>query len=125
MGLTVAGFTLFGATYLISALVGTTAVDTATSYYDGEPMDVNQEDRRQWGLRMTIPVGGPFAAIPVASTATGGLFTGLSGATQVAGLSMGIAGAVLLGRANRSTGRVSLMLGPGPGGATLRIAGRF
>jgi len=121
----VAGFTLFGVTYLISALAGTIAIDTSNSYYDGEPTDVNMDNRRKWGLRMAIPVGGPFAAIPVGETATGKLFCGLAGATQVAGLSMGIAGAVLLARANRNMGRVSLMLGPRPDGASLGIAGRF
>ena len=72
-----------------------------------------------------IEISGPFLAIPVANTATGALFSGLAGATQVAGLSMGIAGAVLLGRANRNAGRLALTFGPQPGGATLRIAGRF
>lgn len=120
-----AGFTMFGATYLICALVGTIAIDTANTYYDGEATDANTDDRRKFGVRMTIPGVGPLLAIPVAETATGALFSGLAGATQVAGLSMGIAGAVLLSRANRNAGRVSLMLGPQPGGATLRIAGRF
>jgi hypothetical protein len=121
----VAGFTMFGSTYLICALVGTIAIDTANTSYDGEPSDVDMDQRRKFGTRMTIPGVGPFLAIPVASSATGSLFSGLAGATQVAGLSMGIAGAVLLSRANRNMGRFSLMLGPEPGGATLRIAGRF
>jgi hypothetical protein len=91
IGMTISGYTLFGTSYLISALIGTISLDYAA--------DVGGTGK--YGRRMLIPVAGPFMAIPRADSATGGLFTGFLGVIQVAGFVLGTAGAIKLGRANR------------------------
>ncbi|MFO7563063.1 MAG: hypothetical protein R6X02_10510 [Enhygromyxa sp.] len=106
IGMTISGYTLFGTSYLISALVGTISIDYAR--------DVGGSGT--YGRRMLIPLAGPFIAIPRADTATGGLFTGLVGVVQVTGFILGTAGAVRLGRANRE-----LMLMADSGGLTLKF----
>jgi hypothetical protein len=91
IGMTISGYTMFGTSYLISALIGTISLDYA-SHVGGSGT---------YGRRMLIPIAGPFLAIPRADSATGGLFTGFLGVIQVAGFVLGTAGAVKLGRANR------------------------
>jgi hypothetical protein len=91
IGMTISGYTMFGTSYLISALIGTISLDLAA--------DVGGSGT--YGRRMLIPVAGPFIAIPRADTATGGLFTGFLGVIQTAGFVLGTAGAIKLGRANR------------------------
>jgi hypothetical protein len=91
IGMTISGYTLFGTSYLISALIGTISLDYAA--------DVGGTGK--YGRRMLIPIAGPFLAIPRADSATGGLFTGFLGVIQVAGFALGTAGAIKLGRANR------------------------
>jgi hypothetical protein len=102
----ISGYTLFGTSYLISALIGTISLDYAS--------DVGGSGR--YGRRMLIPLAGPFMAIPRADTATGGLFTGLVGVVQVAGFLLGTTGAVRFTRANRE-----LRLAADAGGLTLRF----
>lgn len=106
IGMTISGYTLFGTSYLISALVGTISIDYAR--------DVGGSGT--YGRRMLIPLAGPFAAIPRADSATGGLFTGLIGVVQVTGFVLGTAGAIRLGRANRE-----LLLMADSGGLTLKF----
>jgi hypothetical protein len=106
IGMTISGYTLFGTSYLISALVGTISIDYAR--------DIGGSGT--YGRRMLIPLAGPFAAIPRADSATGGLFTGLIGVVQVTGFVLGTAGAVRLGRANRE-----LLLMADSGGLTLKF----
>lgn len=91
IGMTISGYTMFGTSYLISALIGTISLDYAA--------DVGGTGK--YGRRMLIPIAGPFLAIPRADSATGGLFTGFLGVIQVAGFALGTAGAIKLGRANR------------------------
>lgn len=91
IGMTISGFTIFGTSYLISALIGTISLDLAADT-GGSGI---------YGRRMLIPVAGPFMAIPRADSATGGLFTGLVGVAQIGGLLLGTAGAIKLGRAKR------------------------
>lgn len=91
IGMTISGYTMFGTSYLISALIGTISLDYAA--------DVGGTGT--YGRRMLIPMVGPFMAIPRADSATGGLFTGFLGVIQVAGFALGTAGAIKLGRANR------------------------
>jgi hypothetical protein len=106
IGMTISGYTLFGTSYLISALIGTISIDYAR--------DVGGAGK--YGRRMLIPLAGPFMAIPRADSATGGLFTGLIGVVQVTGFVLGTAGAIRLGRANRE-----LMLMADSGGLTLKF----
>lgn len=91
LGMTISGFTIFGSSYLISALVGTISLDYAA--------DIGGSGT--YGRRMLIPVAGPFMAIPRTDSATGGLFTGLLGVIQVGSLALGTAGAIKFGRARR------------------------
>lgn len=106
IGMTISGYTLFGTSYLISALIGTISLDYAA--------DVGGTGT--YARRMLIPLAGPFIAIPRADSATGGLFTGLLGVIQVGGFVLGTAGAIRLGRANRE-----LRLAADSGGLTLRF----
>jgi hypothetical protein len=106
IGMTISGYTIFGTSYLISALIGTISIDYAN--------DVGGSGT--YGRRMLIPLAGPFAAIPRADSATGGLFTGLIGVVQVTGFVLGTAGAIRLGRANRD-----LRLMADSGGLTLKF----
>lgn len=106
IGMTISGYTIFGTSYLISALVGTISIDYAR--------DVGGAGL--YGRRMLIPLAGPFMAIPRADSATGGLFTGLVGVVQVGGFLLGTAGAIRLGRANRE-----LLMMADSGGLTLKF----
>lgn len=110
--LVISGFTIFGAAYLTSAVAGAVWTD-----YDGR--------LTSGGGRMMIPVGGPFAAIPETGSATGAFFAGLLGVLQTGGLAMGIAGAVMLGRANSKRRQVSFHMGPTRDGWAAGLAGRF
>jgi hypothetical protein len=106
IGMTISGYTMFGTSYLISALIGTISLDYAA--------DVGGTGK--YGRRMLIPIAGPFIAIPRADSATGGLFTGFLGVIQVAGFVLGTAGAIKLGRANRQ-----LRLSANSGGLQLQF----
>jgi len=121
IGLTAGGFSTFGATYLLSAIVGAVRIDTADTV-GVTPSNDLVERRKQFGYRMFIPVVGPFIAIPKVSTATGGLFTGLLGVAQVAGVALGIAGLVKLGKYRRNIG---ITASPTPGGMQTGITLRF
>lgn len=106
IGMAISGYTIFGTSYLISALIGTISIDYAR--------DVGGSGT--YGRRMLIPLAGPFAAIPRADSATGGLFTGFVGVVQLTGFVLGTAGAIRLGRANRD-----LRLMADSGGLTLKF----
>jgi hypothetical protein len=106
IGMTISGYTLFGTSYMISALIGTISIDYARDV-DGSGT---------YGRRMLIPLVGPFMAIPRSDSATGGLFTGLVGVVQLGGFVLGTAGAIRLGRANRD-----LRLMADSGGLTLKF----
>lgn len=106
LGMTISGFTMFGTSYLISALIGTISIDYAESVGGSG----------KYGRRMLIPLGGPFAAIPRADSATGGLFTALLGVIQVGGFVLGTAGAIKYGSAKRQ-----LELSANSGGLQLRF----
>jgi len=106
IGMTISGFTIFGTSYLISALVGTISLDLAA----------DEGGSGTYGRRMLIPLGGPFAAIPRTGSATGALFTAVLGVVQVGGLALGTTGAIRLGRANRE-----LRLSASSGGLELKF----
>ncbi len=106
LGMTISGFTMFGTSYLISALIGTISIDYANSVGGSG----------KYGRRMLIPIAGPFMAIPRADSATGGLFTAFLGVVQVGGFVLGTAGAIKFGRAKRQ-----LELSANGGGMQLRF----
>ena len=87
----ISGYTMFGTSYLVSALIGTISLDVAS----------NVGGSGTYGRRMLIPVAGPFMAIPRADSATGGLFTAMVGVIQLGGLVLGTAGVVKYKRADR------------------------
>jgi hypothetical protein len=114
LGLTISGFSMFGISYFGSALIGAMAYDLGDT-----------DASRRYGRRMLIPVGGPFAAAPHAEALSVGILTGAAGVVQVAGLGMGIAGAVLLGRARARRPRLSFRASPTRGGAHFGATLRF
>jgi hypothetical protein len=86
LGLTIAGFSVFGFSYLFTAVGGALAIDSSNP---------------EVGRPLLIPVVGPFIAGGRQSSATIGLGLGIVGVIQLAGLGMGVAGSVMLGSARR------------------------
>ena len=86
LGLMIAGFSVFGVSYLITAVSGTAIIDAG---------------RPEIGRPLLIPVAGPFIAGARQPSATLGLGLGLVGVIQLAGLGMGVGGAVMFGKARR------------------------
>lgn len=117
-GIMVSGFTTLGAVYGASVLIGALAIDFARDDAD--------ERRRQYGRRMMIPLGGPFAAAPVSRSATLGVLTVAAGLGQLLGLSMGIAGAVKLKEfPNPNKPKFAFGAMPTRGGAHMGLTLRF
>jgi hypothetical protein len=86
LGLMIAGFSVFGFSYLFTAVGGALSIDA------GNP---------EIGQPLFIPVAGPFIAGSRQSSATLGLGLGFVGVIQLAGLGMGVGGAVMFGKARR------------------------
>lgn len=86
MGMMIAGFSIFSISYLITAGVGTALIDNG---------------RQATGRPLLIPVAGPFIAASRQPYATVGFGLGFVGVIQLAGLGMGVGGAVMLGTARR------------------------
>jgi hypothetical protein len=101
LGWTFMGFGMFGTSYVINATVGALLID------DGNPLV---------GRPLMIPVVGPFLAGARMERAVDGFLVGFGGVFQVAGLAMGIAGAVMLGKARRAN-----RLAAGPNGLVLQF----
>ncbi|WP_181197496.1 hypothetical protein [Enhygromyxa salina] len=101
LGLTIAGFSIFGVTYLISAISATALIDTGFT---------------ETGRPMLIPAVGPFIAASRQSSATLGFGLAFTGVIQIAGLGMGIGGAVMLGGARKRA-----QLSAAPGGLQLQF----
>ncbi|MCB9566592.1 MAG: hypothetical protein H6710_05160 [Myxococcales bacterium] len=94
VGLMIAGWTLFGVSYAITAFSGAIIVDNCSTS--------DTYDCRRLGGSLMIPVLGPFMALPEVQTMSGRMaMIFFSGLPQVGGLSMGIAGAVLFSRSRR------------------------
>jgi hypothetical protein len=100
--LTIAGFSTFGITYLITVGVATVVIDA------GDP---------EVGRPMLIPAAGPFVAASRLDSASAGFGLGITGVIQIAGLAMGIAGATLLGKSRADAKRLAV----GPGGLMVRF----
>ena len=117
-GMMISGFTILGAVYGGSVLVGALAIDLSR--------DDDNERQLRYGRRMFIPLGGPFAAAPVSRSATLGVLTVAAGAGQILGLSLGIAGAVKLKQyPNPDAHRFAFGAAPTPDGAAFGFQGRF
>jgi hypothetical protein len=110
-GLMIAGWSILGTTYGVTALTGTIAIDTAGS-----------DRMRHYGYWMTIPVVGPFAAAFNSRTATGALLTTSLGLAQVAGLGMALVGGV---RHRRLKRELTFTAMPTRGGGQVGLSMRF
>ncbi len=117
-GMMISGFTILGAVYGGSVLVGALAIDLSR--------DDDDDRQLRYGRRMFVPLGGPFAAAPVSRSATLGVLTVAAGAGQILGLSLGIAGAVKLrDYPDPDRGRFAFGAAPTPDGAAFGVRGRF
>jgi hypothetical protein len=114
-GLTAGGWTTFGVTYAAALTLGVASIDLANG----------DQRKRTWGRRMAIPVGGPFAAAFVSASATGTLFTVLTGAAQITGIVLGTAGAVMLARHKRDPNFAFAIVPDAAGGAHMGATWRF
>lgn len=128
-GMMIAGFTVFGASYLSTALVGAAVLDTSNE-------TVTCYNCERVGASLLVPVVGPLIAVPALESATGTIFAILSFVAQAGGLSLGIAGAVLWtrdGRRMQQAPQAGLHLGRGVrlttapriGGGMLNLSYRF
>jgi hypothetical protein len=97
----IAGISVFGVSYLITAVSGTAIID------GGAP---------EIGRPLLIPVAGPFIAGARQSSATLGFGLGIVGVVQLAGLGMAVGGGVMLG-----TSRRRARLSAAPGGLQLQF----
>ena len=113
-GITIGGWTTFGITYAAALTIGVASIDLAKE----------DQHQRVWGRRMVIPVGGPFAAAFVSKSATGTLFTVLTGLAQTTGIAIGIAGAVMLSKQKRAS-RLAFAAAPDRGGMHMGATWRF
>lgn len=97
-GMMIGGWTMLGASYLFTALIGAIISDSKTICEDPARC-------QRLGYYMMIPVAGPFIATGPSDSATGSIFLGLTGVIQTAGLILGIVGTaqfVADGRRNQS-----------------------
>lgn len=116
-GMMIGGWATLGVTYGAALTVGVVAIDTAKG---------DDERRRMWGRRMTIPIGGPVAAAFVSKTATGTLFTVLTGAAQLTGLTLGIVGTTMFAKEHGRQQRLAFSVLPDPdGGVQMGASWRF
>ncbi|WP_434421995.1 hypothetical protein [Nannocystis pusilla] len=132
-GLMIAGWTMFGSSYLFTALIAGIIHDTCS-------IAEAPNCRRAAGFSL-IPLIGPFMTIPYLRTEaiTPKVFMALPGLVQIAGLAMGIAGTIMFvndGKAQRvadvdgfKLGRTRLRANMAPtpflDGGTFVLGGRF
>ncbi|MEZ4450216.1 MAG: hypothetical protein R3B09_12135 [Nannocystaceae bacterium] len=96
----IAGFTVFGGLYLLSAFSGAITYDQCNTN--------NNPDCGYIGKALILPVVGPFIAVPKVDKLSAKMaivvFPGLG---QITGLALGIAGAVLFGKSRKYVARVN------------------
>jgi hypothetical protein len=139
MGMTIVGFSAWGAIYLGTVALGTISIDAAddpdygsgdtwnpdTGEWESDALDPgSRSNMKTYGQRLLIPVAGPFLAIPFADSATGSLGTAMLGVIQLAALSLGIAGAARLGK-SRKEARFAMGVSPTRFGTTTHVRLRF
>jgi hypothetical protein len=114
----ISGFTTLGASYGASLLLGTIFIDIGREDDDARKV--------QYGTRMVIPIGGPFAAAAASRSATGAVFTVAAGVGQVVGLTLGIVGAAKMRQyPDLEKKRFALGVSPTRGGAQAGLSMRF
>jgi hypothetical protein len=87
-GLMIAGWSIFGSSYLPTAFTGAQIYDWCSNNRTGS----ERRECREFGQLLMIPVAGPFIAINHVDEATEGYFLALTGAVQTAGFLMGLIG---------------------------------
>jgi len=102
-GLMIAGWTIFGASYLPTAFTGTQIYDWCSNNKSG----AERKDCRETGQLLMIPVAGPLMAIDKADNATESYGLALTGAVQGAGLLMGVIGTAQFIRDGRRNDRIN------------------
>ena len=132
-GLMIAGWTVFGSTYILSALVGTAVYDSAL--YEDQPdfdpeaaqeleLHIPRSRRHAYGRAMYVPIVGPFIAASKTSSASMGLATSLLGTAQLTGLALGIVGTIRYANSmQRSRYQFSYL--PSGDGGVATLSGRF
>jgi hypothetical protein len=123
----IAGAATLGTFYFFSSMVGALAIDKGRQpKHDPMTGALEGPDRRRisYGRALLVPVAGPFIAMAHTDTAIQRWGSALTGAAQVTGALLVLAGMVRNARARRWE-RVSLGAGYGAGGASVSIAGRF
>ncbi|MBK8265466.1 MAG: hypothetical protein IPK80_29580 [Nannocystis sp.] len=84
----IAGWTVFGASYLPTAFTGANIYDWCSHNRQG----ADRESCREIGQMLMIPAIGPFMAINKIESQTEGYYLALTGATQTIGLMMALIG---------------------------------
>jgi hypothetical protein len=111
VGMAAGGFSVFGASFLITALAGAITIDNGNAD--------NDEREVQLGQALMIPVAGPFVGAARTRSATGAFGSALVGVIQVSTLTVGIIGSVKIARSNR---QLRMSLKPGyAGGAGFEL----
>lgn len=87
-GLMIAGWTIFGASYIPTAFTGASIYDYCTHNRTG----ADRQACREIGQLLMIPAVGPFMAMNNVESATESYYLALTGAVQTAGLLMAIIG---------------------------------
>lgn len=122
LGMMISGYSAFFAVWLVTAIAGAATFDSADSDFLD---DADRDRQRAVGRRLMIPLGGPYAAAFVTDTATGALFSVLSGLAQTATLTLGITGTVIYARNQRAYRQVALGAAPIRGGSMMQLGVRF
>ena len=100
VGMMVAGYSMFGMSYMITAFSGAAIIDRC----DADA----RYDCRRLGRALMIPVLGPFLALPEIQTMTGRFaMVFFPGVMQAGGLALGIGGSVRHARSRRYYGMVN------------------
>lgn len=102
-GLMIAGWTIFGSSYLPTAFTGAQIYDWCSNNRTGAA----RKECRELGQLLMIPGAGPFMAIEQADTATEGYALALTGAVQSASLLMALIGTSQFIRDGRRNRRIS------------------
>ncbi len=122
LGMMISGYSAFFGIWLVTAIAGAATFDSAgENFLD----DADAQRRRAVGRRLMIPVGGPYAAAFVTDTATGALFSVISGLAQTATLTLGIVGTVIYAKHRRAVRQVEVGAAPTLGGSMLHLRMRF
>ncbi len=122
LGMMISGYSAFFGIWLVTAIAGAATFDSAgENFLD----DADAQRRRAVGRRLMIPVGGPYAAAFVTDTATGALFSVISGLAQTATLTLGIVGTVIYAKNRRAVRQVEVGAAPTLGGSMLHLRMRF